>query len=296
MANPVELVASYWSISGDCYASGPSEVSPFDFRERVETARQVGYRGIGFVHADLMSVSGRIGFKTMKQILHDNGMKYVEVEILGDWFTDGEKRRRSDVVRKDLLRAAEDLNAWHIKICGDMDNEDRNIWPMDKMIGELKELAREAADAGTKLALELMPFTNLKTIDQGVELMRGAGAGNAGIMLDIWHMARGDIDFEQIRTMPKELIFWAEIDDARREVGGSLYNDTIHNRELPGEGSFDIQKFLRAIRASGYAGPYGVEILSRKHRRLPLREAAQRAYDSAIAQFKELEQSAKEPS
>jgi sugar phosphate isomerase/epimerase len=285
MADPVELIASYWSIAGDCYASGPSEVSPFDFRERVETAREVGYRGMGFVHADLMAVAERIGFKTMKSILNDNGMKYVEVEIIGDWFADGEKRRRSDVVRKDLLRAAEELNAWHIKIGADIDNEGRNLWPMDKMIAELKVLARQASDAGTRLALELMPFSNLRTIDQGVELMRGAGAKNAGIMLDIWHLARGNIDFEQIRTMPKELIFWVEIDDARPEVEGTLYNDTIHNRELPGEGSLDIAKFLSAVEGAGYRGPYGVEILSRKHRRLPLREAAQRVYDTTMKQF-----------
>jgi sugar phosphate isomerase/epimerase len=285
VADPVELIASYWSISGDCYASGPSEVSPFDFRERVETAREVGYRGMGFVHADLMAVAERIGFRAMKSILDDNGMKYVEVEIIGDWFADGEKRRRSDVVREDLLRAAEELNARHIKIGADIENEGRNPWPMDKMIAELKVLARQASDAGTRLALELMPFSNLKTIDQGVDLMRGAGAKNAGIMLDIWHLARGNIDFEQIRIMPKELISWVEIDDARPEVEGTLYNDTIHNRELPGEGSLDIEKFLGAVRAAGYPGPYGVEILSRKHRRLPLREAAQRVYDATMKQF-----------
>ena len=75
MKRPIELVASYWSIAGNCYASGPTEVSPFDFRDRVETAHKVGYRGVGLVHADIMSVSNRIGFKTMKQILDDNDMK-----------------------------------------------------------------------------------------------------------------------------------------------------------------------------------------------------------------------------
>ena len=121
MKRPIELVASYWSIAGNCYASGPTEVSPFDFRDRVETAHKVGYRGVGLVHADIMSVSNRIGFKTMKQILDDNDMKYVEVEIISDWFTNGEKRKRSDKVRADLLRAAEQLGAWHIKIGGDID-------------------------------------------------------------------------------------------------------------------------------------------------------------------------------
>jgi sugar phosphate isomerase/epimerase len=288
MARPIELHAAYWSISGDCYASGPSEVSPFDFRERVEMAHKVGYRGVGFVHQDLMAVADRIGFKTMKKILDDNDMKYVEVEIIGDWFTDGEKRKRSDVIRRDLLTAAEQLGAWHIKIGGDIDNEGNNVWPMDKMISELKVLADEAAEAGTRLALEIMPFSNLKTIDQSVELMQGAGKKNAGIMLDIWHLARGNIDFDQIRTMPKELIFWVEVDDARAKVEGTLYNDTVHNRELPGEGALDIQKFLRAVRDVGYDGPYGVEIISREHRVRPLAEQAELTFKTSMDQFKKL--------
>jgi sugar phosphate isomerase/epimerase len=288
MGRPIELVASYWSIAGNTYASAPSEVSPFDFRDRVEMARKTGYRGIGLVHADIMAVADRIGFKTMKKILDDNDMKYVEVEIIGDWFTDGEKRKRSDVVRKDLLNAAEQLGAWHIKIGGDIDNEGHNVWPMDKMIEDLKVLADQAADVGTRLAHEIMPFSNLKTIDLSVELMRGAGKKNAGIMLDIWHLARGNIDFEQIRTMPKELIFWVEIDDALPKVEGTLYNDTIHNRKLPGEGSLDIQKFLSAVRDAGYEGPYGVEIISREHRVRPLAEQAERVFKTSMKQFEKL--------
>ncbi len=288
MQEPVELVAAGWTVAGDVYAGGPSEVSPFDFRERVETARRVGFRGIGFIHADIMAVSERLGFPAMKQILDDNGMNYVEVEIVGDWFAAGEKRRRSDAVRRDLMKAAEALGASHIKIGGDIDNEGRNVYPMDRMIADLRVMAAEAASAGTELALELMPFTNLGTLEQGIELMQGAGARNAGLMIDIWHMARGNIDFDKIRTVPRELIFWVEIDDALSEVAGTLYHDTIHNRVYPGEGSLDIQKFLKVIDATGYKNPYGVEILSAVHRRRPLAEAAQRAFDTGKRQFEML--------
>lgn len=288
MARP-ELHAAYWSISGDCYASGPSEVSPFDFRDRVEMAHKVGYKGMGFVHQDLMAVKNRLGWKTMKQILDDNAMKYVEVEIVSDWFTDGAKRKASDAIRKDLLNAAEGLGAWHIKIGGDIEKDGAYPWPMDKMIADLKVLADQADGVGTRLALEIMPFSNLKTIDQAVELMQGAGRKNAGIMLDIWHLARGNIDFDDIRKMPKELIFWVEIDDARKDVEGSLYNDTVHNRELPGEGDLDLQKFLRAVRDSGYTGPYGVEVISRAHRVRSLKEEAETVFNTSMAQFEKLE-------
>ncbi len=130
-----------------------------------------------------------------------------------------------------------------------------------------------------------MPFSNIKTPEQGIELLRGSGAKNGGIMLDIWHMGRGNIDNDRIRKMPKEIVTWVELDDARPEVEGTLYNDTIHNRELPGEGSLDVQGFLRAVQDLGYEGPYGVEILSRAHRRRSLEEQARAVYDTTMKQL-----------
>ncbi|MCY6383034.1 sugar phosphate isomerase/epimerase family protein [Hoeflea prorocentri] len=285
-----ELVATYWTMNGDCAPDGQDLVSPIDFRERVEMARDVGYVGIGFHHADVMSVSARLGFDEMKRILDDNGMKYVEVEMITDWFVSGERRKRSDQVRKDLLHAAERLGAWHIKIGGDFDNDGRNDWPMDHMIREYEILCREAADAGTRLSLEILPFANLATIDQGVALRNGAGVDNGGVLVDIWHIARGGMSYDQVRDMPKEAITWVELNDALPEVQGTLFYDTVHCRELPGDGCFDVPAFLHALHDAGYEGPYGVEILSDKHRQLPLFEQAKQGFDATMRQFELLDQ------
>ncbi|WP_421723191.1 sugar phosphate isomerase/epimerase family protein [Bauldia sp.] len=287
---PPELVATYWTIGGNCRPSGgPDEVSPFDFRDRVETARKVGYRGIGFAYADIMAVSDRIGFDTMKAVLDDNDMKHVEVENIFDWFTSGERRRRSDVIRRDLMNAAKRLGARHIKIGGDFENEGRTDWSMEHLAREFRQLCDEAAEVGAGISLEIMPFTNLRTIDQGLELLRRAGAPNGGIMIDIWHMGRGGIDYDDVARIPKDALSWVEVNDALDEVQGSLFNDTVNHRVLPGEGALRFRDFLRAIQATGYDGPYGVEILSDEHRLLPLDEAASRAFDATMKEFESVE-------
>ena len=79
-----------------------------------------------------------------------------------------------------------------------------------------------------------------------------------------------------------------ELSDADAEIVGTMYEDTVHNRRFRGEGDFDIGGFLRAIRATGYSGGYGVEIISEEQRRRPLKEAARLAYDSTIRQFEAL--------
>ncbi|MCB1487488.1 MAG: sugar phosphate isomerase/epimerase [Bauldia sp.] len=288
MARPVELVASYWSISGDCYAAGPSEVSPFDFRDRIEAAAKVGFQGVGLVHEDIQAVSRLIGYDAMKSILDDNGMKYVEVEVLFDWFGDGDARRRSDVVRTDLLDAAGRLGARHIKIVGGIVETGDTSPPSDRMMADFRELCDQAAGVGTSVVVELLPFSNLVTPEQGLALVRGAGAKNGGLMIDVWHMARAGIGNDRIRALPKDVVTGVEIDDARAEVELPLYHDTVHNRELPGEGDLDIRGFLEAVRDLGYDGPYGVEILSRAHRVRPLAEQARLSYETSMKQFEML--------
>lgn len=289
MAHPVELVASYWSISGDCYAAGPSEVSPFDFRDRIEAAAEAGFVGVGLVHQDIEAVSRRIGFDAMRKILDDNGMRYVEVEVLFDWSGDGEARRRSDMVRTDLLDAAGRLNARHIKIVGAILETGDTAPPSERMIADFRILCDQAADVGTNVVVELLPFSNLVTPEQGLALVRGAGAKNGGLMIDVWHMARAGIDNDRVRALPEDVVTGVEIDDARAEVELPLYHDTVHNRELPGEGVLDIRGFLKAVRDLGYDGPYGVEILSREHRVRPLEQQARLAFETSMRQFEMLD-------
>jgi sugar phosphate isomerase/epimerase len=157
------------------------------------------------------------------------------------------------------------------------------------MIADFRYLCDQAAGVGTTVVVELLPFSNLVTPEQGLALVRGAGASNGGLMIDVWHMARAGIDYDRIRALPKEVVTGVEIDDARAEVELPLYHDTVHNRELPGEGDLDIRGFLEAVRDVGYDGPYGVEILSREHRVRPLGEQARLAYETSMKQFEMLD-------
>jgi sugar phosphate isomerase/epimerase len=98
-------------------------------------------------------------------------------------------------------------------------------------------------------------------------------------------MSRGGIAFDEIAKVPGHYIKHIELDDADEVVVGTLIEDTIRNRRLPGEGSIDIPHFLRSVDATGYSGLFGVEVISDAQRALPLDQAAQLTYQAAIAQF-----------
>ncbi len=291
MLRTIELIASYWTIAGDVYPMGPNEISPFPFEKRVEVAARVGYRGLGLLHADLMAVSNRLGLSEMRRILDANGMHHVELEFLSDWYTQGAARAASDTVRKDLLEAAEALSARCIKIAPSINEPKLNdvALEMPRMIESFAALSREAAKYGTSIALEIMPFSNIRTVSAALELVSTDPQPNGGLYIDIWHMARGGLDYAEVAKIPQQFIKAVELDDADSDIVGTLSEDTRFHRHLCGEGAFDIPAFLKAIDQAGYRGPYAVEIISREHRRLSLEEEAKRSFETAMAQFRNLD-------
>ena len=291
MVRTIELIASYWTIAGDVYPMATNEISPFPFEKRVEVAARAGYRGLGLLHADLMAVANRLGLSEMRRILDANGMHHVELEFLSDWYAQGRARAVSDMVRRDLLEAAEALSARCIKIAPSIEEPslDDVALDMPRMIESFAALSREAAKYGTSIALEIMPFSNIRTLSAALELVSTDPQPNGGLYLDIWHMARGGIDYAEVAKIPQQFIKAVELDDADRDVVGTLWDDTRFHRRLCGEGALDIPAFLSATREAGYRGPYAVEIISREHRRLSLEEEARRSFETTVAEFRNLD-------
>ena len=105
MTPAVDLLASYWTISAGLPHTD-REYSPFDFKDRVQSAASVGFKGFGIWHADLEHILDKYRLKEMKQILDDCGIQHVELEFLTDWFLNGERKKLSDIRKKRLLEAA----------------------------------------------------------------------------------------------------------------------------------------------------------------------------------------------
>jgi sugar phosphate isomerase/epimerase len=282
MSNKVELLASHCTLAGDTYPNGPTEVSSLRFRDRVEAAASAGYTGLGIVHKDLVAVRNKIGFAEMRRICGDNGIVHFEVEFLADWFDEGERRAESDRIRKDLLEAAAELKARDIKIGGKFDEERCDI---GRYADAFASLCEDAEKVGTTIAIEVLPFTNIRDLKVSDAIISKAGHESGGLCIDIWHMARGGIPYEEVATLPKSYVKSVELNDASSEIAGTLWNDTLHHRLLPGEGSFRPAEFVKAIQATGFDSFWSVEILNKDHRMLPLKEQAKRSFDSAMALF-----------
>lgn len=272
------LLASCWTTAGATSPLDADQRSRVGFETRVVIAADIGFRGFGITHADIVELDNTIGLEEARDILLDHGIQFVELEMLMDWFTTGQSRTSSDLVRRDLLAAAQTLPVRHIKVGA---TYGAMSWPKDLIARELNELASQAADVGALIAVEPQAMANIRSPKDALEVLEMADHPAAGLMLDIWHLERIGFPMNDIRQIPCEIIVSTELSDAPAHVEGSLLEDTVNGRLLCGEGSFDIPGFTEAVRATGYRGPWGVEILSHAHRARPVEDAIRDAHDTA---------------
>ncbi|WP_146590188.1 sugar phosphate isomerase/epimerase family protein [Puniceibacterium confluentis] len=280
----IDLCASYWTVSGATYPGAPSEVSPFPLKDRAEVSGRVGWRGMGFVMADMEASLARYGLPTIRRIFSDNGIRHVELEFLVDWHLDGEPRLASERMYDRMLEIGAELGVKKIKLGGGV--FETGAPDLAAMRDALAGICERAAPLGIDIVIEFLPFASIDSIDRGLALFDGLGTTNGGLLVDTWHVQRGGMTAEDIRKMPPELLRAVELDDAGAEVLGTLFNDSTHYRRLCGEGAIDIPAQIQAILDVGYRGYWGVELISAAHRHLPLELAAQRAFDTTMQQFK----------
>ena len=276
--NNVELMSLYWTTAG--VFPGRGEISRFDFKDRVEASSKAGFKGIGIWHTDLEHILQYRTLKEMKRILDDNGIKYVELEFINDWFLDGARKAESDSRRKRLFEASEILHAKHVKV-GDFYNA---TCPLPHIIESFAALCAEAEKYGASIGFEIMGCAMIDNIKDALTMVETAGAKNGGLIIDIYQVANLGMMYEEISRIPLQYLTNVELND------GTLPGNPDHdpsNRSFCGAGEYDIKGFINCVNRMGYAGPWGVEVISEKLASLPLKELCTRAFNTTAAEFSE---------
>ncbi len=283
-----ELIALYWTVSGPVQVHTGREWSLFDWRDRCANAARVGFTGLGLWHADVSHQLETRTLQEMKSIFDDAGLRYLEVEFLADfWVPAGEPaREESDRLRRQLWDTAEAFgeSAHHIKV----GNIPETPCELDRLIEEYAVLCDDAAQhTDAKVAYEIIPFDpNVRTLEDGLRLVREADRPNGGLGIDTWHMGKLRIAPEKLAQLRASDVAWVELSDGAVEFMDDPIDEVINHRKLPGEGEFDIPGYIEALSEAGYPGPWGVEVLSEALRNLPIEEEFDRAYETTVAQFR----------
>lgn len=244
--------------------------------ERIRTAARAGFAGVGLVHHDLVPfLAGGGDLDTLRKLVEDEGLRYVELEFLTDWWLPEEHRAASDATMRLLLDAAERLGAYELKVGPALDGSPYDV---ARYAERLHHVAAAFAEAGTVVSLEFMPFANISTLATALDLVRRADHPNLGLMLDLWHLVRSATPMEEVAEVPLRYVSAVELSDGPAKQEGDGYEDTVLRRAMCGEGAFPVAEFISTLRSMGWSGPWGLEILSETYRRRRVEDAVRDAY------------------
>jgi sugar phosphate isomerase/epimerase len=114
-----------------------------------------------------------------------------------------------------------------------------------------------AAASGIRVALEFLPYSAVRTVDDALRIVEETGARNAGVLLDALHLDRSGGVPADIFRVPAQRVIFAQLCDAMRWTG-SRTNEALQNEartaRLPaGTGELPLFDFLDAL-------PPGTEI------------------------------------
>jgi len=130
---------------------------------------------------------------------------------------------------------------------------------MSRNIGDIADVGR---DFGIRYMIELPAFTKYRTIRQAHETIRRLAVDNVGVVVDFWHFYASGATPDEVAAMDRKHIFGVHFCDGRVPAQGETWDETVLRSCMPGEGEVDLAAYAAAIKATGYDGPWSVELIS----------------------------------
>ena len=158
-----------------------------------------GFCGLGLIADDLAVVRDTIGFVGLRDLLADHELTHIEIELIERWWIPRGEPGHTYDVRDLLFEAADVLSPAFIKIGSQ--NGPAIDDPLT-LVDPLRELADEAVEHGTRVAIEPMPFSAIATVPMGVEIVDAAAHPAAGLVIDAWHVFRAGTPLTELSHRP----------------------------------------------------------------------------------------------
>jgi sugar phosphate isomerase/epimerase len=118
-----------------------------------------------------------------------------------------------------------------------------------RMTDNLARLGEAAAGFGIGLALELMPYTCIKTIGQAHRMVQDTRLPNIGLLIDALHLARAGGTPAEVARIEPRLIAYLQLCDAPREraAGVDPRVESLTSRLQPGDGELPLFALMDAL-------------------------------------------------
>jgi len=231
--------------------------------EKLRAIASAGFDGIEIFEQDF--IASDFSPREVGRMVRDHGLEIMLFQPFRDFETLPEPLRRRAFARAerkfDLMA---ELGVDLLLVCSSV--HPAALGGVDRAAADLRALGEIAQPRGIRVGYEALCWGRfVRDHRDAWEIVRRADHPNVGLILDSFHTLGPRIAPATIREIPGDRIFFVQLADAPRIEMDLLYWSR-HFRNMPGEGDLDVPAFMRAVMATGYAGPISLEIFNDQFR------------------------------
>jgi sugar phosphate isomerase/epimerase len=243
------------------------------FEERCQAAEAGGFAGLGLSLSSYRSEreAGRSD-ADLNAMLRNSGLVLSEIESIGMPGPVGQDDFRASVGA--IMEMTDVFEADHFFVIAAA-----GVSPEDT-VATFGWVCDQSAQHGLRVGIEFMdiPFvSSVPDVRTALEIAVKAGRPNGGLMVDSYHFFNGPSDWSDLEALDGERVMGIQFSDGTvPRTAPDYVEDTLHHRAPPGEGQFDLIRFVRTLDAAGSDMPYSVEVIDDDMQALPAVEAGRR--------------------
>lgn len=238
-----------------------STIRPASLMDKIDAAAQAGFRAVELWNGDVFEYIENGGtLQDVQKRLDDHGLTVPSmIAIMG--FVGNEEPGRDERLgeARRRMEQARDLGAPFIVASPPGGRAD-----MARCGDDYAELLRMGREIGVRPAMEFLGFVEqVNSIRTAREIMERTGDPTATIVIDWFHMVRGDgrdTLFEDLRALRAEQIAIVHLDDVPYRKPFSEMTDG--DRVYPGDGDIPIRELFAVLKDVGYTGPVSLELFN----------------------------------
>ncbi|MDP5228159.1 MULTISPECIES: sugar phosphate isomerase/epimerase and 4-hydroxyphenylpyruvate domain-containing protein [Arthrobacter] len=228
-------------------------------REKMQACAIAGFDGIELFEQDL--ITSPLSPEDVRALAADLGLGLDLYQPFRDFDSVPEDLLRENLRRAEAkFRLMSRLGMDTILVCSNVATA--QIDDDGLRAEQLARLARLAGEHGVKVAYEALAWGKyVNDYEHAHRLVEMVDHPNLGTCLDSFHILSRDWDTAPIEAFRPEKIFFVQVADAPR-LSMDVLSWSRHHRVFPGEGQFDLAKFMAHVVRAGYSGPVSLEVFN----------------------------------
>ena len=247
--------------------------------DKLEAAAAAGFNGVEVMEADLLAYDGTPA--EVRRIAEDLDLAIDLYQPFRDFEAMPDKQRDRNLDRAERkFDIMQELGAPMVLVCSNtqaaaLDDDARAT-------ADLRAMAERAAARGLLVGFEALSWgRHIRRWGHAWRIVQAVDHPALGLIVDSFHTLALRDDPAGIADVPGERIFFVQLADAPlRDM--DVLSWSRHFRNFPGQGDLPVDSFVRAVLASGYAGPLSLEVFNDQFRAAPSRTIARDGLRSLI--------------